>query len=157
MNIIQQADLLLVQAEEHVQSALRDRLDPEAKATLPDPLTDRETMAADLRIRFLFPQLPEMTVRWLIVLHWQRRTLTRLVNTPQLRLSLLRRTHLERAIRHLEQGFVAVVGQVEKTTSTVALSPAQLAILDREFFHVPFLEPAECGPAPINSMPPELA
>ncbi len=156
MNLIQQSDLLLEQAEEYVQTALRYRTQADPKAAISGQTKDHQGLAAHLRIHFLFPQLSDWQTEWLLVLYWQRQALTRLVNTPQRGLPPLLRSRVERSTRQIEHCFMAMVAQIRNLTSAVAMSPVQLALLDREFLRIPFPEPLERGPAPINPTPPDL-
>jgi hypothetical protein len=137
----QQAALLLEKAEEFAQSALRHLAQSDLKSANPDLTIDRKTMAAQLRIRYLFPQLSNGQIQWLLVLYWLRQSLTRLVNVPHGVVPPILRSQTEETTCQIEQCFMTLVALIKDLTSAVAMSPTQLAILDQEFFHIPFLDP----------------
>ncbi len=146
MNLIEQSDLVLQRAEEQTQSVLRKLAHADPNAAEPEPNADLEGLAAHLRIRFLFPQFSAWQSQWLLVLYWERLALTRLVNTPQRGLPPQLRSRTEKTTRQIEHCFMSMVAKIRDLTSSVSLSPVQLAILDREFLRIPFQEPTECRP-----------
>ena len=155
MCFISQTDLLLEQAELYVQSAIQHLLPPNPETAEPEKTRAIEDQAARLRIHFLFPQLPTCQSRWLLVLYWQRKALTRLINTSQRGFPPLLRSQMESATRQIERCFMAVVAQVKDPAFTATMSPTQLAVLEREFLRIPFLEAPPCRPVPVNATPPQ--
>lgn len=96
-----------------------------------------EQMTLRLRIRYLFPQLPDWAHSALLTQHWQRQTMILLANTDQRKMSRCLALLIERVTREVEQKYMAVAEDIKTLIGYPQLSTLQQLIIQRYFLDIP--------------------
>ncbi|HOW64911.1 MAG TPA: hypothetical protein P5186_19070 [Candidatus Paceibacterota bacterium] len=143
MNLLRKIQQIMADAQFHADEAVRQWQLTHPNSGSPEWLDRKDIFASSAWVDYLFPELSSRQRDLLLLLHWHRKFLIKLVRIRRDALAQPDLTRLEQTTVKTEVTYMRLVERVRNTLSERELKPLQIEILASEFFGIPLITALE--------------